>query len=52
MVAQAKVFGCKVIALDDQLSPDKQVSNMQQLLAQEVDAIIFYPLDPKATARC
>jgi ribose transport system substrate-binding protein len=47
--AQAKVFGCKVIALDDQTTPDKQVSNMQQLLAQNVDAIIFYPLDPKAT---
>ncbi len=46
---QAKVFGCKVIALDDQTQPDKQVSNMQQLLAQKVDAIIFYPLDPKAT---
>jgi ABC-type sugar transport system substrate-binding protein len=49
VVAQAKVFGCKVIALDDQTTPDKQVSNMQQLLAQDVDAIIFYPLDPKAT---
>jgi ribose transport system substrate-binding protein len=49
VVAQAKVFGCKVIALDDQTNPDKQVSNMQQLLAQKVDAIIFYPLDPKAT---
>jgi ABC-type sugar transport system substrate-binding protein len=46
---QAKVFGCRVIALDDKLSPDKQVSNMQQLLAQKVDVIVFYPLDPKAT---
>lgn len=49
VVAQAKAFGCKVIALDDALSPDKQVSNMQQLLAQGANAIIFYPLDPKAT---
>lgn len=49
LTAQAKVFGCKVIALDDQLSPDKQVSNMQQLLAQKVNVIVFYPLDPKAT---
>jgi ribose transport system substrate-binding protein len=48
-VAQAKAFGCKIITLDDALSPDKQVSNMQQLLAQGVQAIIFYPLDPKAT---
>lgn len=47
--AQAKALGCKVIALDDQLSPDKQVSNMQQLIAQKVNAIVFYPLDPKAT---
>lgn len=49
VVAQAKVFGCKVIALDDKTTPDVQVSNMQQLLAQKVNAIIFYPLDPKAT---
>jgi ABC-type sugar transport system substrate-binding protein len=49
VIAQAKVYGCKVIALDDALSPDKQVSNMQQLLAQNVNVIIFYPLDPKAT---
>src|SRR3954453_23577560 len=49
VVAQAKVFGCKVIALDDKTTPDVQVSNMQQLLAQHVNAIIFYPLDPKAT---
>ncbi len=47
-VAQAKALGCKIITLDDALSVDKQVSNMQQLLAQKVNAIIFYPLDPKA----
>ena len=34
--------------LDDALDVDKQVSNMQQLLAQKVKAIVFYPLDPKA----
>jgi ribose transport system substrate-binding protein len=49
VVAEGKALGCKVITLDDALSPDKQVSNMQQLLAQKVGAIIFYPLDPKAT---
>jgi ribose transport system substrate-binding protein len=49
VIAKAKTFGCTVIALDDALSPDKQVSNMQQLLGQKVNAIIFYPLDPKAT---
>lgn len=47
-VAQAKALRCKIITLDDALSVDKQVSNMQQLLAQKVNAIIFYPLDPKA----
>ena len=50
VIAQAKVFRCRVIALDDQVDPDRQVSNMQQLLAQKVSTIIFYPLDPKATA--
>lgn len=49
VVAEGKRYGCRVITLDDALSPDKQVSNMQQLLAQKVKAIIFYPLDPKAT---
>ncbi len=49
VVAEGKRLGCKVITLDDALSPDKQVSNMQQLLAQKVGVIIFYPLDPKAT---
>jgi ribose transport system substrate-binding protein len=48
-IAQAKALKCKLIVLDDALSPDKQVSNMQQLLAQKVNAIVFYPLDPKAT---
>jgi ribose transport system substrate-binding protein len=48
-VAQAKALKCKLIVLDDALSVDKQVSNMQQLLAQKVNAIVFYPLDPKAT---
>ena len=49
VVAEGKAYGCRVITLDDALNPDKQVSNMQQLLAQKVKAIIFYPLDPKAT---
>jgi ribose transport system substrate-binding protein len=48
-VAEAKVLKCKLILLDDALSVDKQVSNMQQLLAQKVNAIVFYPLDPNAT---
>jgi ribose transport system substrate-binding protein len=48
VVKQGAAYGCKVITLDDELSADKQVSNMQQLLAQKVNTIIFYPLDPKA----
>jgi ribose transport system substrate-binding protein len=47
-IAQAKALKCKLILLDDALDVDKQVSNMQQLLAQKVNAIVFYPLDPKA----
>jgi ribose transport system substrate-binding protein len=49
VVAEGKRYGCRVITLDDALSPDKQVTNMQQLLARKVGVIIFYPLDPKAT---
>lgn len=49
VVAQGKAYGCRVITLDDELNPDKQVSNMEQLLAQKANVIIFYPLDPKAT---
>jgi len=49
VIAKAKGYGCTVVALDDALNPDKQVSNMQQLLGQNVGAIIFYPLDPRAT---
>ena len=49
VVAEGKRYGCRVITLDDALNPDKQVTNMQQLLAQKVGVIIFYPLDPKAT---
>lgn len=48
VVKQGAAYNCKVITLDDELSADKQVSNMQQLLAQKVNTIIFYPLDPKA----
>jgi ribose transport system substrate-binding protein len=46
--AQAQALGMKFIAKDDQQKPDKQVSDFDQLLAQGADAIIVYPLDPKA----
>jgi ABC-type sugar transport system substrate-binding protein len=38
-----------VIDLDDNLSVDKQISNMQQLVTAGVQVIVFQPLDPKAT---
>ena len=41
-------MGNKVIAVDDNLDVDKQVSDIEQLIAQDVDAIIVFPLDPKA----
>jgi ABC-type sugar transport system substrate-binding protein len=41
-------LGGTFIAKDDQLKVDKQVSDFQQLLAQKVDAIVVYPLDPRA----
>jgi ribose transport system substrate-binding protein len=47
-VAEIERLGGEVITLDDEVNPDKQVSNMQQLLAQDVDAIYFYPIDPNA----
>ncbi|MCW2951608.1 MAG: hypothetical protein JWQ48_778 [Conexibacter sp.] len=41
-------LGGKTIIKDDQLRVDKQVTDFGQLLAQRVDAIIAYPLDPRA----
>jgi ribose transport system substrate-binding protein len=41
-------LGGETIVLDDAVDPNKQVSNMQQLLAQGAKAIGFLPIDPKA----
>jgi ribose transport system substrate-binding protein len=46
--ARAEALGSTVIALDDQLDVNKQVSDIDQLVAQGVDAIIVFPLDPSA----
>jgi ribose transport system substrate-binding protein len=46
---RASQLKCKLIALDDQLKVDKQVTDFDQLLAQNVNAIIYYPIDPRAT---
>lgn len=37
--------GIEVKALDAQLDPAKQVTDVDQLIAQKVDAIVVYPLD-------
>ena len=47
--AEGKRLGCHVTVLDDNVSSDKQVSNMQQLVTAGVQVIVFQPLDPKAT---
>lgn len=43
-------LGGKVIATDAQFSVQKQVSDFEQLLSQDVDAIILSALDPNALA--
>jgi ribose transport system substrate-binding protein len=48
IIARAQALGDKVIALDDNLDVNKQVSDIDQLVAQGVDAIIVFPLDPNA----
>ncbi len=45
---ETQLLGGTFIAKDDQLKVDKQVSDFDQLLAQKVNAIVVYPLDPKA----
>lgn len=45
---QARKLGGRAIALDSKLDANKQLSDMEQLIAQKVDAIIVFPLDAKA----
>jgi ribose transport system substrate-binding protein len=47
-VAEVERLGGETITLDDAVDPDTQVSNMQQLLAQDANAIGFFPIDPGA----
>lgn len=44
VVAYGEQQGMEVITLDDQLDANKQVTNINQFVAQHVDAIIVYPL--------
>jgi len=46
--ARAEAMGSKVISLDDNLDVNKQISDIDQLVTQKVDAIIVFPLDPNA----
>jgi ribose transport system substrate-binding protein len=46
--ARAEALGHEVISLDSNLDPNKQVSDIDQLVGQGVDAIIVFPLDPEA----
>jgi ribose transport system substrate-binding protein len=43
--AAAKRDGIEVKALDAQLDPAKQVTDVDQLVAQKVDLLVVYPLD-------
>src|SRR5437016_2795671 len=47
ITARAEALGDKVISVDDNLDVNKQISDIDQLVAQQVDAIIVFPLDPK-----
>jgi ribose transport system substrate-binding protein len=46
--ARAEFLGHEVIGLDSNLDTNKQVSDIDQLVAQGVDAIIVFPLDQEA----
>lgn len=48
IINRGKVLGVKVIQLDDQLSISKQVSDIETLTAEHVNAIIVFPLDAQA----
>ena len=48
IVARAEFLGHTVVPLDSNLDPNKQVSDIDQMVAQGVDAIIVFPLDPNA----
>ena len=47
-VAGAKKYGMKVVATDSEFDPNKQVSNIQSLIARKVDALVVSPGDANA----
>lgn len=48
MKAEAKSLGIDLMILYNHVRADKQVTDFDQMVAQKVDGIIFYPLDPRA----
>lgn len=48
MQLEVEELGGKFINQDAGGDPDKQVSDIEQLVAQEVDALVVFPLDAKA----
>jgi ABC-type sugar transport system substrate-binding protein len=50
--AETERLGGEFIGLDAELNPDNQVSQCNQLVAQGVDAIAVYPVNPDALGPC
>lgn len=46
--AKGKSYGMEVIGIDAQANPTKQVSDIDSLLTQGVDAVVIWPLDASA----
>ena len=46
--ARVELLGYQFVPVDDQLSVDKQIADIDQLVAQKVDGIIVFPLDAKS----
>ena len=46
--ARAECLGGDVISVDSNLDVDKQISDIDQLISQDVDGIIVFPLDAEA----
>ena len=46
--ARVELLGYEFVPVDDQLNVDKQIADIDQLVAQKVDGIIVFPLDAKS----
>lgn len=45
--SQAAALGMDVVVTDANLDPNKQISDVESLVQQGIDALIIWPLDPK-----